>query len=85
MGEAVELAAREGVALDSDTIDRALGKATGLPFETKTSFQRDIEAGGNNEGDLFGGAILRLGARHRVPTPVTERVYARVTASMEPQ
>ncbi len=78
MGEVATLAAREGVALGPDAISKALTKAEGFPIETKTSFQRDIEAGGNNEGDLFGGTILRLGKHHAVPTPYTERVYNQI-------
>lgn len=78
MSEVVALAGREGVALDPNITANALAKAGGFPFDTKTSFQRDLEAGGKNEGDLFGGAILRLGERHATPTPVTKRVYRQV-------
>jgi 2-dehydropantoate 2-reductase len=78
MGEVVGLAAREGVALGPDAIPNAIAKAGGFPPDTKTSLQRDVEAGGPNEGDLFGGTILRLGERHGVPTPATERVYSQI-------
>ena len=78
MNEVVDLAEREGVALDPQVISNAMARASGFPFETRTSFQRDVEAGGPNEGDLFGGTILRLGKRLGVPTPTTDRVYARV-------
>ncbi len=80
MSEVASLASREGVVLDPDVIPRALDKARGLPPETKTSYQRDIEAGGPNEGDLFGGTILRRGKQLGVPTQTTEKVYARVLA-----
>jgi 2-dehydropantoate 2-reductase len=78
MDEVVALAEREGVALDPQTISQAMVRAGGFPYETRTSFQRDIEAGGLSEGDLFGGTILRLGKRLGVPTPTTDRVYARI-------
>ncbi len=78
MNEVVVLAEREGVALDPQAISNAMVRATGFPFETRTSFQRDIEGGGPNEGDLFGGTILRLGKQVGVATPTTHRVYARV-------
>lgn len=78
MREVVGIAACEGVDLDPDVISTAVTKASGFPFETRTSFQRDVESGGQDEGDLFGGTILRLGRRHGVPTPATRRVYAQI-------
>jgi len=36
---------------------------------------RDVEKGGKNEGDLFGGAIIRMGKDHGIPTPVTSSIY----------
>jgi 2-dehydropantoate 2-reductase len=83
MHEVVALAAREGVALDASVISQAMARAGGFPLQTKTSFQRDVEAGGQDEGDLFGGTILRLGKAHGVPTPATARVYALVRAGTE--
>jgi len=78
MDEVVALAEREGVALDPQVVAHAMVRASGFPFETRTSFQRDVEAGGPDEGGLFGGTILRLGKRLGVPTPTTDRVCARV-------
>jgi 2-dehydropantoate 2-reductase len=78
MDEVVEIAAREGVGMPADAREAALTKARAFPFATRTSLQRDIEAGRRHEGDLFGGAILRLGERHGVDTSCTRRVYARL-------
>lgn len=78
MREVVELAACEGVEMPADAIDVALEKARSFPDETRTSLQRDVEAGRRHEGDLFGGTIVRLGERHGVPTPRTKQVYSRL-------
>jgi 2-dehydropantoate 2-reductase len=78
MREVVAIAECQGVALDPDVIPNAVTKAGGFPFETKTSYQRDVESGRQDEGDLFGGTILRLGRRHRLPTPATRRAYAQI-------
>lgn len=83
MSEVVDLAAREGVALDQDTVARALTKGSGFPYETKTSFQRDVEGGGQDERDLFGGTIIRIGERHGVATPFTRRVYSQLPPGRE--
>jgi 2-dehydropantoate 2-reductase len=78
MDEVVGIAALEGVDLPEDAIDVALAKARAFPFETRTSLQRDVEAGRRHEGDMFGGAIARLGERHGLETPSTRRVYSRL-------
>ena len=81
IGEVVSIASHEGVAIDPDAIANVLAKVGGFPPETKTSLQRDVESGAEDEGDLLGGAIIRLGTRLGVPTPVTERVYVRVRSN----
>lgn len=68
-----------GVALPEDAENIAMAAGKKFPPETRTSFQRDIEAGKRkNEGDLFGGTILRMGQKYGVPTPVTEQVYRKI-------
>ncbi len=76
--ETLQVALAEGVDMGEEPLDRALSKARGFPFDTKTSLQRDVEARRRHEGDLFGGTVIRLGARHGIPTPVTGRVYSRI-------
>jgi 2-dehydropantoate 2-reductase len=80
MTEVLEIAAREGVDMPPDARAAALAKARAFPLATKTSLQRDVEAGRRHEGDLLGGAVLRLGERHGVDTPTTRRVHARLPA-----
>jgi 2-dehydropantoate 2-reductase len=54
-------------------------KTKSFPFEARTSYQRDIESKkGKNEGELFGGTIIRLGERLGVPTPRTIELYKMV-------
>ena len=78
MGEVLEIAACEGVDMPADAHEAALAKARAFPFATRTSLQRDVEAGRRNEGDLFGGAILRLGERYGIATPYTRRISAKL-------
>jgi 2-dehydropantoate 2-reductase len=78
MDEVLRIAALEGIDMRADAIEAALAKARAFPFETRTSLQRDVEGGRRHEGDLFGGAITRLGEQHGVDTPCTRRVYARL-------
>lgn len=83
MAEVALVAKHEGVVLRDTIIEESLNKANDFPYETKTSFQRDYEqAGKRNEADLFGGTILRLGKKHGIPTPMTERIYSYIQTDM---
>lgn len=76
IGEIYSIAKAKGIVLPEDIIARTLQKAGNFPYEASTSFQRDIEnKGPDNEGDLFGGMIIREGKAMGIPTPITELVY----------
>jgi 2-dehydropantoate 2-reductase len=80
MQEIASIAARKSVRLPPDIVKQSLEKARSFPYEARTSFQRDIEAKRElNEGDLYGGAILREGAVLGVATPATEAVYRQIS------
>ncbi len=79
MTEIAAIAHKKGVKLPEDIVEKSVNKAGNFSFEAKTSYQRDVEAKGRrNEGDLFGGTIVKMGKKYGVPTPVTERVYGEI-------
>lgn len=79
MAEIAAIARRKGVGLPGGVVETSIAKANNFPFETKTSYQRDIEAKGRlNEGDIFGGTITRMGKETGVPTPVTKSIYKKI-------
>ncbi|HDQ14111.1 MAG TPA: 2-dehydropantoate 2-reductase [Sediminispirochaeta sp.] len=79
MEEIAEIGKKRGVDLPADVVDRTLENATKFPHDTKTSFQRDIEAGKErDERDLFGGTVLRLGEKYGVETPVVRKYLQRL-------
>jgi len=83
MTEIVLLARKKGMELAEDVVDSSLAKAGSFPFETKTSFQRDVETkGSRNEADLFGGTIIRSGKTLGVETPITRSVYAKLQRTL---
>ncbi|MFG3258808.1 ketopantoate reductase family protein [Streptomyces sp. NPDC048172] len=51
-----------------------LARYDAFPAATKSSMQRDAEAGRPLELDAIGGAVLRAAARHDVPVPVLTRL-----------
>ncbi|HUV09157.1 MAG TPA: 2-dehydropantoate 2-reductase [Spirochaetia bacterium] len=82
MGEIKALATQRGISFAEGIIEGSLKKAENFPYETKTSYQRDIERGGRNEGDLFGATIVRLGRELSVPTPVAGRLYGEIESRL---
>ncbi|SMQ15990.1 2-dehydropantoate 2-reductase [Streptomyces sp. Ag82_O1-12] len=57
---------------------QALARYDAFPPSTKSSMQRDAEAGRPLELDAIGGALLRAAERHGIPAPVAARVVAEV-------
>jgi 2-dehydropantoate 2-reductase len=70
--EVVALSAREGVALSPGDVDRVFPILAKLAPEGKTSMLQDVEAGRKTEVEIFAGAVVELGRRRGVPTPVNE-------------
>jgi 2-dehydropantoate 2-reductase len=79
MGEIACIAKRKKIVLPENIITASMAKGKQFPFNTKTSYQRDMEQPGRkNEGNLFGGTIIRQGRALGIPTPVTESVYSKI-------
>ena len=80
--EMLKIADKKGVELTEGIAAKTINKAKNFTFETKTSYQRDVESKkANNEGDLFGGTILRLGIETGVDTPLTRMIYEKILNS----
>jgi 2-dehydropantoate 2-reductase len=80
MREITAIAAKKGVVLAADIVEKSMQKAFNFPSSARTSYQRDVEAWPKpNEGDLYGGFILREGIRLGVPTPVAGLLYGQIT------
>ncbi|ALV38866.1 2-dehydropantoate 2-reductase [Streptomyces sp. CdTB01] len=58
---------------------QAMARYDAFPPQTKSSMQRDAEAGRPLELDAIGGALLRAADRHGVSVPVTARVVRELT------
>ncbi|MFI7410279.1 ketopantoate reductase family protein [Streptomyces sp. NPDC049627] len=60
---------------------QALARYDAFPPGTKSSMQRDAEAGRPLELDAIGGALLRAAERHGVPVPATARLVGELRAA----
>jgi 2-dehydropantoate 2-reductase len=79
MHEIFNIAKEKGIELPPDIIEESINKANNFPYDTKTSYQRDVESKGKiNEGNLYGGTIVNEGKALGIPTPVTSSIYAEI-------
>lgn len=79
MAEVVAVAAKNGVDLGQDFVDRQHGMIESLPAEMKASMLVDLERGNRLELDWLSGTIARLGDALGVPTPVHHFIEAALT------
>jgi 2-dehydropantoate 2-reductase len=81
VAEAIVVAQAEEVALSITDPREAWKRAVeGLPFGFKTSMRQDIEKGAKTEIDFINGAVVRLGEKWGVPTPVNRTLVAAIKA-----
>jgi 2-dehydropantoate 2-reductase len=79
MMEILAIAQSKGIRLPKNIIEASISKANNFPFDTKTSYQRDVETKGHvNEGDIYGGTIIRMGEALGISTPATKTIYAQI-------
>lgn len=71
--EIVACSAASGVPASELDLVRALHS---VPGGMRTSLQEDLAAGRPSELDALGGALLRIGERHSIPTPALARIAA---------
>ena len=74
MKEIIMIANKKGITLADNIIESTIEFCKDYP-EVKPSYARDIEKGKINEGDLFGGTIIRMGKKLDIPTPITNSIY----------
>ena len=75
MHEVITVAQREGIMLTEADFEGCVKVLRGLSPEGLPSMRQDAMAKRKSEVELFAGTIIRLGAKHNVPTPVNQRYY----------
>jgi 2-dehydropantoate 2-reductase len=74
MDEVIGLAGPAGVNLVREDVADWYKVLYTLSPQGKTSMLQDVEAGRRTEVEIFGGKVVELGERYRVPTPVNRTV-----------
>ena len=80
--EAIAVALKEGIPLSPADVDRIFPILGALTRDGKTSMLQDVEAGRKTEVEIFAGAVVELGRRHGVATPVNA-VLGRMIVALE--
>ncbi|WP_395321942.1 ketopantoate reductase family protein [Variovorax sp. UC74_104] len=79
VAEAMTVAEASGVKLSIKVPrDAWLMAAEGLPYEFKTSMLQSLEKGSITEIDFINGAVVRVGRKYDIPTPVNQTLVAAV-------
>lgn len=77
--EAMTVAEASGVRLSIKAgRDAWLMAAEGLPYEFKTSMLQSLEKGSITEIDFINGAVVRIGRKYNIPTPVNQTLVAAI-------
>jgi 2-dehydropantoate 2-reductase len=74
MREAVAVGRAEGVNLPEDFADQRLAFADTLPADMTSSMHHDLERGNRLESPWLAGAIVSIGRKRGVPTPLNRAV-----------
>lgn len=76
MRETVQVGRAEGVDLPADMAEQRLAFIDTMPDNMDSSMHHDLRVGRPLEVNWLSGAVVRLGARHGVPTPANDAVCA---------
>jgi 2-dehydropantoate 2-reductase len=74
MREAVAVGRAEGVSLPEDYADQRIGFADTLPADMTSSMHHDLERGNRLESPWLAGAVVAIGKKRGVPTPLNRAV-----------
>ena len=79
--EVAAVARAVGAHIDGELLRTLMASA---PAETRSSMQKDVEAGREPELDAIAGPILRGGLQHGIPVPNTDELARLVAARTSP-
>ena len=83
LAECLAVARAEGADLGDDVIDEIVGLFAKAPEDMTTSMLTDRETHRRLEWDIRNGVISRKGARHGLPTPISDGLVALLAAASD--
>jgi 2-dehydropantoate 2-reductase len=82
--ETLAVARAEGADLPDAVADELVDEFAGYPEDLGSSILFDYEAGRELEWDARNGVVSRLGARHGIPTPISDAIVPLLAAASGP-
>ncbi len=82
--EVIKIAPKAGINLTEQDIQNYIKIICSLSPEGKTSMCQDVEAGRKTEVEIFSGAVIEMGRKYDVPTPVNDMLFRLIKAIEEP-
>lgn len=79
--ECLQVARAEGARLPDSAADAIVADLAGMPPDLGSSILFDREAGRRLEWEARNGVVRRIGARHRIPTPVSDVIVPLLAAA----
>jgi len=83
--ECIAVGRAEGAVLDDGIVEAVVEGARKAPPDSLNSLIADRMAGRPMEIDARNGAIVRLGRKHGIPTPLNEMAVALLVAAQDPR
>ena len=81
--ELLLIAKAEGAEMDRSVIAKIIHQLEKLPTDSTSSMHSDFHARKNTELNTLTRIVVELGRKHRIPTPVYEKVYLDLSKRME--
>jgi 2-dehydropantoate 2-reductase len=81
--ECIAVGRAEGAKLDDSIVEAVVDGARNAPADSINSLLADRMAGRPMEIDARNGAVVRLGRRHGIPTPLNEMAVALLVAAQD--
>jgi 2-dehydropantoate 2-reductase len=75
MKEVHRIAVASGIEMREGSVDEALRWVGCLPADATPSQLRDVVSGRPSELEHLSGAVVRLGLRYKISTPVHSSIY----------
>jgi 2-dehydropantoate 2-reductase len=85
IAECLAVARGEGAQLPASVADTIVAGYAAMPVDRGSSIVFDREAGYRLEWDARNRVIRRLGARHRIPTPISDVIVPLLAAASTAQ
>lgn len=73
--EVSQVAAAEGIRMDATMLALRTCQVAEMTRKNHSSMMKDVALGRRTEIESINGAIVRLGLRHSIPTPVNQALY----------